>query len=81
MGDSDDHCTVCISSQNGKKDKELMGETFNFSRQKKQAVQLVILGCNFDRDNFYTGFWGEVSDQMLQYRSWSPLVKTVPETK
>ena len=32
-------------------------------------------------DNFYTGFWGEVSDQMLKYRSWSPLIKTVPESK
>ena len=32
-------------------------------------------------DKFYTGSWGEVSDQMLKYRSWSPLIKTVPESK
>ena len=32
MGESDDHWAVCISSRYGKEDKELMGETFNFSR-------------------------------------------------
>ena len=37
---------MCTPSPNGKMDKELMGQAFNFSAQKEQGVQLGILGCN-----------------------------------